>query len=160
MIGGANGRLLAGLLVGAAVAVVVESGVIYGFVGAAASMGAIALVCIAGAAAYGTVKLLQRSGILRSRGRWECHSTAVAPSGGHHSGLSARGKTAKPRPVTDKDKRVIMAHIDELIRVCRDRDTEKCTQPGPISEEDKKMIMGHVDELPEMGHEHSGEVQS
>ena len=159
MIGGRNGRLLLGLLVGAAAAVVIESGVVYGFVGATVSMGAIVLACFAGAATYGIVKLLQRSNILHSGGSWKNHR-AAASLGGHHSGLSGSDRTAKLRPVTEKDKKLIMAHIDDLLQACRYDGVQRPIQVEPVSKEDKRMIMGHLDELLEMGHEHSGEVQS
>ena len=128
---GSNRRLLAGLLVGAAAAVVIESGVVFGFVGATASMGAIVLVCFVAAAGYGVSKVVQRRQVLR-------------------------GKTVKRRPVTDRDKKVIMAHIDDLLASCRERETQSRTQSGPISEEDKKTIMGHIDLLLEAGREPSG----
>ena len=132
---GSNRRLWAGLLVGAAAAVVIESAVVFGVVGATASMGAIVLACFFAAAGYGVAKVVQRCQVLR-------------------------GKTTKLRPVTEKDKKAIMEHMDDLLRVCRRHDTERTTQVEPVSQEDKKMIMGHIDELLSMGHEHSGEVRS
>ena len=130
-----NRRLLAGLLVGAAAAVVIESGVIFGFVGATSSMGAIVLVCFIATAGYGVSKVVQKRQVLL-------------------------GNTAKLRPVTDGDKRAIMKHIDKLLIACREGDTQRYTQPAPISEEDKTAIMGNIDQLLEVGHEHSGEVQA
>ena len=150
---GKNVRLLAGLLIGASVAVVVESGVVYGVVGATASMGALALAFIAGIAVYALAKVLMRSRALRR--------TSVDFSNGPDLGAAGRGKVARLRPVTEKDKRVIMGHIDELLVACRHGGMERPGRMAPvISEADKRAIMGGIDKLLEMGREHGGGVHS
>jgi len=118
-----------------AVAAMVESAVVFGFVGATVSMGAIVLVCFMAATGYGVSKVARRRQALRAR-------------------------TARLRPIAERDKKAIMGHIDELLGACRELHAENHPQPEAISEADKRMIMEHVDALLEMGHEHSGEVQS
>ena len=58
---GNNRKLFVGLGIGVTFAVIVESAIAYGFVGATASMGALGLVALTGLIFYISIKLLLRS---------------------------------------------------------------------------------------------------
>jgi len=56
----------------------------------------------------------------------------------------------EPGPITRRDKRMIMKHIDELFTTGAEHAVQGPAAPaeaGPITEEDQALIVKHIDEL-------------
>lgn len=58
-----------------------------------------------------------------------------------------RGKPAGAGLITEADKKLIMAHIDELFTKDKERSDKRSARERPITRADKKLIIAHIDEL-------------
>ncbi|MFC1957755.1 hypothetical protein ACFLX0_02955 [Chloroflexota bacterium] len=144
--------LWTGLLIPIAMTV---AGVVGGIEWAFASLGAIVLIGMIGIGIYVLAKALQHSAASLKAVYLECNSTSDVSFGGDDLKHVTYSKSANTRPISKKDKRLIMEHIDELFEMGREQSQGKPAEAKPISEEDKRLIMEHIDELFEMGREQS-----
>ena len=158
---GNNRKLFVGLGIGVTFAVIVESAIAYGFVGATASMGALGLVALTGVIFYVSTRVLLRSFKRRRMKMLLRNSTHAEFSDDGYLQYANAHKSPKVKPVSEKDKRIIVEHIDEFMNELRGGQSNKSTvMVNPITEKDKKKIMGHIDELLVLGSEYGGERSS
>jgi len=156
-----NRKLFIGLGIGVTFAVIVESAIAYGFVGATASMGALGLIALTGLIVYVSVKMLLRSIKLRRGKMLLSNSTNAESSDGDYLEYANTHSSHKGKPVSEKDKNLIVEHIDEFMNELRRGQSKKsAVMTNPITEKDKKTIMEHIDELMVPGFEYGGERPS
>ncbi|MFC1943625.1 hypothetical protein ACFLWO_03495 [Chloroflexota bacterium] len=139
-----NGKLWVGLLI---IVVMVTSGIVGDIGWAFASLGGMGLIGMAGIGAYVLAKALQRSDISLKGVCPECGNTSAASFGGDDSKQVTYSKSAGARPISEKDKRLIMEHVNELFAIDQQQSLEESAKAGPISQEDKRLIMAHVGEF-------------
>jgi hypothetical protein len=158
---GSNRKLIIGIGIGVTFAVIVESAVAYGFVGATASMGALGLIALSGLVVYVSVKMLMRS-YERRKIKMLLHKSAYAESSGDgYLQCAGDNRSPKEKPISEKDKKLIVGHIDEIMRELSNRQSDKSvTVAKLITDKDKKTIMEHIDELLVSGPEYGGERSS
>lgn len=158
---GSNRKLYIGMGIGVTFAVIIESAIAWGFVGATASMGALGLIALTGSIIYVSLKILRRSYRRRMIKRMLSMSEHPELSGNSHPQPINAHNSPKSKLISEKDKRFIVEHIDEIMHDLSDRQSEK---PGvvmePITAEDKKTIMEHIDEILVLGSEYGGEQSS
>ncbi len=123
-----HGKLGVGLLIPAAIAFAAIAG---GIEWAFASLGMMVLISIVGTGIYLLAKALRYSGI---------------PLDDDLKYVTC-SQLAKARPVSAKDKRLIIEHIDELFVKGQELTRKKLVEVGVISAKDKRLIMKHIDEL-------------
>lgn len=157
---GSNRKFFIGLAIGVTFAVIVESAVVYGFVGATASMGALGLIALSGLAVYTSVKILVRL-YKRRRIKILLSQSMHAEFSGDGYLQHANDQKPKEKPVSEKDKKLIVGHIDEIMYELSNRQSDKSTAVARIiTERDKKTIMEHIDEILVSGPEYGGERSS
>jgi len=127
-----NKKLLMGLLILAAIALVSSAAIAGGIEWALASLGAMALIGMIGIGIYVPTKVLRYS------------SRLFTP--------------VEAAPISEKDKRLIMRHIDELFTKDLKQSQENPAEEAPISREDKRLIMAHIDQLFETDWEQSQQM--
>jgi len=158
---GNNRKLFIGLGIGVTFAVIVESAIAYGFVGATASMGALGLVALTGLIVYASVKMLLRSIKLRRIKKLLSNNPNAEFSDDDYLQYANTYKPPKGKPISEKDKNVIVEHIDDFMSELRRGESKKsAVMENPITEKDKKAIMEHIDELIVLGFEYGGEIPS
>jgi hypothetical protein len=157
---GNNRKLFIGIGIGVTFAVIVESAVVYGFVGATASMGALGLIALTGFIVYASVKMQLRSHKRRMIKTLLRKSEHAEFSGDGYPQFTKANKSSKGKLISEKDKRLIVEHIDDIIHGLSNEHGEKpATEAKLITDKDKKAIMEHIDEIlvsgPEYGEERS-----
>ncbi len=140
-------KLQIGLPVLSAVAFVTWAAVAYGIVGGFASLGALLLIGVTGLAVYVSAKMLRR--LYRSpKGEHpKCGSTSALSLDNNGLKHGTCGKPAEAGLITEADKKLIMAHIDELFTKDKERSDKRSARERPITRADKKLIIAHIDEL-------------
>jgi len=158
---GNNWKLFVGLGIGVTFAVIVESAIAYGFVGATASMGALGLIALTGLIVYTSVRMLVRS-YKRRRIKMLLSKSAHAEfSGSDYQQYTNNHKSPKGKPISEKDKKLIVEHIDAFMNeLCSGQSKKSAVMVNAITEKDKKKIMEHIDELVVLGSEYGGERSS
>ncbi len=139
-----NRKLWTGLLIPIVMTV---AGIVGGIEWVFASLGAMVLIGMAAIGIYVLIKVLQRSDTSLKGGCPECSSTSTAAFNGKDLKYATYSKLAEARPISKKDKRLIMEHIDELFEIGRGESREKSAEARTISKEDKRLLMAHVDEF-------------
>ena len=158
---GNNLKLYIGLGIGVTFAVIVESAIAYGFVGATASMGALGLIALTGLIVYASVRMLLRSYKRRRIKILLSNSTYAEFSDADYLQRSGAHRSPKDKPISEKDRKLIVEHIDELMNeLCREQSKKSAVMVNSITENDKKNIMEHIDELLVPGPEYGGERSS
>jgi hypothetical protein len=157
---GNNRKLFIGLGIGVTFAVVVESAIAWGFVGATASMGALGLIALTGVIVYASVKVLLRSIKFRRIKRLLSNNPYTECSDGDYLQHANTHKSPGGKLISEKDKRLIIENIDEFMSELRIEQNKKSATAKPITEKDKRMIMEHIDELMVPGFEYGGERPS
>ena len=157
-----NRKRWVGLLILAAVALVVATGAVDGIKWAFASLGMIVLIGMTGICIYTLAKVLRHSDTSPKVDRLECDNTSAASFDGDDLKHVTYNKPIEAGRIGKQDKGIIMAHVDELFKITREQGQENPAEAGPISKQDKKIIMEHVDELfkitQEQGQENPAEV--
>ena len=144
---GNNRKLFVGLGIGVTFAVIVESAIAYGFVGATASMGALGLIALTGLIVYASIKVLLRLYRRRRIKTLLSKSTHAEFSGGDYLQYASAHRSSKGKPISEKDKRVIVGRIDKLVNeLHRGQSNKSAVMVNPITEKDKRVIVGHIDE--------------
>lgn len=141
-------KLWVGLLTLAAIALVSGATVVGGIEWALASLGALVLIGMIGIGVYVLTKVLRYSSRSFPDGYLEYGNMSTTSSGGDN-------KPVKVTPISQKDKKLIMKHIDELFTKDLQQGQERPAKGAPISREDKRLIMAHIDQLFETGWEQS-----
>jgi hypothetical protein len=154
---GNNRKLFIGLGIGVTFAVIVESAVAYGFVGATASMGALFLIALTGLIVYASVKMILRSIKFRRIKKALSNNPHAEFSDDDYLQYASTHKAPRGKLISEKDKKLIVEHIDEFMNELRTGQSKKsAAMANPITEKDKKAIMEHIDELLVIGFEHGG----
>jgi hypothetical protein len=149
---GNNRKLFVGMGIGVTFSVIVESAIAWGFVGATASMGALGLVALTGLIVYISVRMLVRSYKRRRIKMLLAQSTHAEFSADGYLQYANDKRSPKEKPISEKDKKLIVGHIDEIVRELSNSQSEKpVTVARLITEKDKKAIMEHIDELLALG---------
>ena len=158
---GNNRKLYVGLGIGVTFAVIVESAIAWGFVGATASMGALGLIALTGLIVYASVKVLLRSIKFRRIKKLLSNNPYAEFSDGDHLSYANTQRSPKGKLISEKDKKLIVEHIDEFMNELRGGQIIKsAVMVNPITEKDKNTIMEHIDELMVKGFEYGGERPS
>ena len=142
-----NRKRWVGLLILAAVALVVATGVVDGVKWAFASLGMIVLIGMTGICIYTLAKVLRHSDTSPKVDRLECDNTSAASFDGDDLKHVTYNKPIEAGPISKQDKKIVMEHVDELFKITREQGQENPAEAGRISKQDKKIIMAHVDEL-------------
>jgi len=142
-----NRKRWVGLLILAAVALVVTTGAVNGIKWAFASLGMIVLIGMTGICIYTLVKVLRHSDTSPKVDRLECGNTSAASFDGDDLKHVTYNKPIEAGSISKKDERIIMAHVDELFKITQEQGQENPAEVKPISKQDKKEIMVHIDEL-------------
>ena len=154
---GNNRKLFIGIGIGVTLAVILESGVIYGFVGATASMGALGLLALTGLIGYASAKILLRVYKRRRIKMLLRKSNYVEFSDDGYLQFDNDYEPYNAKPISEKDKKVIVDHIDEIMHRLSNTESETSdTVKALITAKDKKTIMEHIDEILAVGPEYSG----
>ena len=127
-----RGRLVI-LLILAAVALVTSAAVLGGIEWALASLGALVFIGIGGIGIHTLFKVIQYSR-LSFNVRWL--ENGYPPN-----------QIANVGPVSKKDKRIIMRHVDELFSAGFEQGEERLIRTRPVDKKDKKIIMRNIDGL-------------
>jgi len=158
---GSNRKLYVGLGIGVTFAVIVESAIAWGFVGATASMGALGLIALTGLLVYVSVKMLLRSIKFRKIKKLLSNNPCAEFSDGDYLQYTSTNRVTRGKVISEKDKKLIVEHIDEFMSELRFGQSKKCgVMANPITEKDKKTIMEHIDELMVIGFEYGGDRPS
>lgn len=144
-------KLWVGLLILAVIALVSSAAVAGGIEWALASLGALALIGMIGIGTCVLTRALRYSSRSFPDGYLEYGNMSATFFGGDN-------KPAKVTPISQKDKRLIMKHIDELFTKDLQQSQERPAKGALISKEDKKLIMAHIDQFFETGWEQSQET--
>lgn len=144
-------KLWVSLLILAAIALVSGAAVAGGIEWALASLGALVLIGMIGIGIYVWRKVLRYSSRSFPDGCLEYGNMSATFFGGDN-------KPAKVTPISQKDKRLIMKHIDELFTKDLQQGQERPAEGASISREDKRLIMAHIDELFKTGWEQNQET--
>ncbi len=141
-----NKKLWLGLLILAAIALLTSAAVFGGIEWALASLGALVLIGMISISIYVLTKVLRYSKSVKG-GRLQYENTSAISFGGDDLKHVTYSKSAEAKLISEKDKRLIMEHIDELFEIAQEQSGEKILKEGPISKEDKRLIMAHIDKL-------------
>lgn len=141
-----NKKLRLGLLIFTAVALFISAAVVGGVEWALASLGAMALVGIIGISIYVLTKVRRYSKSLKG-GCLEFNSTSATSCDSEDFKYVTYNKPAEAKPITKKDKRLIVNRIDEFFDISQEQSEEKPAEAEPISKEDKRLIMAHIDKF-------------
>jgi len=143
-------KLWVGLLILAVIALVSGAAVAGGIEWALASLGALALIGMIGIGTYVLIRVRYSSRSFPD-GCLEYGNMSATFFGGDN-------KPVKVTPISQKDKRLIMKHIDELFTKDLQESQEKPAKGALISREDKRLIMANIDQFFETDWEQSQET--
>jgi hypothetical protein len=137
--------------------VLVSSAAVFGGIEwALASLGLITLISMIVVGVYIAVKI---SRYTEKSIYSECleYARAFATLDGTNQGQITSDIPVQVTPVSKKDRRLIMAHIDELFGIKTNEEGQKSSIAMPLNKRDKKLIMAHINELFDMKPEYSEE---
>ena len=152
-------KLWAGLLILAAVSLISSAAVFGGIEWALASLGAMALIgmIVTGICIAIRISKYSYKPVFEEFINYE--SMSYAWDDNDLAYVTAE-TTEVAAPISKKDKRLMMKHIDELFEIAQEQSEEKPAEAEPISNEDKRLIMVHIDKLFETDWEQSQQILS
>lgn len=151
-----NKKLWPSLSILGAVALITGATIYGGIEWALASLGLMALIAMVAAGVHIAIKISRYTDKSIYN---ECleYARTFATSDNVNQGHTADDIPVRVNPVNKRDRRSIMAHIDELFGISTKGEGEKSSKAKPVNKRDKKLIMAHIYELFEMNPEHSEE---
>lgn len=139
-----NNKLWAGLTILGAAALVSSAAVYGGIEWALASLGLIALIgmIVTGICIAVRISKYSSKSVFEEFINYESMSYAWND---YDSADVTAEITEVAAPISKKDKRLIMEHVDELFGIEKNEECQQSLDAAPISKQDKRLIIAHID---------------